>query len=169
MFFGQNDAKAETPILWPLHAKNWLIGKDSDSGRVWGQEEKGTTEEEMSGLHHWIIDMSLSEFRELVLDRETWCAAIHGVSKSWTWLSDWTDLKFPLMHRIRVLRIFIILPSSWNFGNFLYYTDPLPQTSKDTQGVKQRLSVFSKYFIVIHNSFVFPSSVLAPDFYAILI
>ena len=51
-FFGRNDAKAETPILWPIHAKNWLIGKDSDAGRNWGQEEKGTTEDEMAGWHH---------------------------------------------------------------------------------------------------------------------
>ena len=51
-FFGRNDAKAETPVLWPPHAKSWLIGKDSDAGRVWGQEEKGMTEDEMAGWHH---------------------------------------------------------------------------------------------------------------------
>ena len=51
-FFGRNDAKAETPVLWPPHAKSWLIGKDSDAGRDWGQEEKGTTEDEMAGWHH---------------------------------------------------------------------------------------------------------------------
>ena len=51
--FGRNDAKAETPVLWPLHVKSWLIGKDSDAGRDWGQEEKGTTEaHEMAGWHH---------------------------------------------------------------------------------------------------------------------
>ena len=54
VFFGRTDAKAETPILWPLHAKSWLIGKDSDAGRAWGQEEKGTTEDEMAGWHHWL-------------------------------------------------------------------------------------------------------------------
>ena len=52
VFFGRNDAKAETPVLWPPHVKNWLIGKDSDAGRDWGQEEKGTTEDEMAGWHH---------------------------------------------------------------------------------------------------------------------
>ena len=51
MFFGRNDAKAETPVLWPPHAKSWLIGKDSDAGKDWGQE-KGTTENEMAGWHH---------------------------------------------------------------------------------------------------------------------
>ena len=53
-FFGRNDAKAETPVLWPPHGKHWLIGKDPDAGRDWGQEEKGTTEDEMAGWHHWL-------------------------------------------------------------------------------------------------------------------
>ena len=53
-FFGRNDAKAETPVLWPPHAKSWLIGKNSDAGRDWGQEEKGMTEDEMAGWHHWL-------------------------------------------------------------------------------------------------------------------
>ena len=52
VFFGRNDAKAETPVLWPPHVKSWLIGKDSDAGRDLGQEEKGTTEDEMIGWHH---------------------------------------------------------------------------------------------------------------------
>ena len=51
-FFGRNDFKAETPVLGLTHAKRWLIGKDSDAGRDWGQEEKGTTEDEMAGWHH---------------------------------------------------------------------------------------------------------------------
>ena len=52
VFFGRKDAKAETPVLWPPHVKSWLIGKNSDAGRDWGQEEKGTTEDEMAGWHH---------------------------------------------------------------------------------------------------------------------
>ena len=54
IFIGMTDAEAETPILWPPHAKSWLIGKDSDAGRDWGQEAKGTTEDEMAGWHHWL-------------------------------------------------------------------------------------------------------------------
>ena len=54
VFFGRTDAEAETPVLWPPHRKSWLIGKDSDAGRDWGQEEKGTTEDEMAGWHHWL-------------------------------------------------------------------------------------------------------------------
>ena len=53
LLFGRNNAKAEILVLWPPHAKSWLIGKDSDAGRDWGQEEKGTTEDEMAGWHHW--------------------------------------------------------------------------------------------------------------------
>ena len=53
-FFGRNDAKPETPVLWPPHAKSWLIEKDSDAGRDWGREEKGTIEDEMAGWHHWL-------------------------------------------------------------------------------------------------------------------
>ena len=53
-FLGRNDTKAETPVLWPPHAKSWLIGKDPDRGKDWGQEEKGTTEDEMAGWHHWL-------------------------------------------------------------------------------------------------------------------
>ena len=52
--FGRNDAKTETPVLWPPHAKSWLIGKYPDAGRHWGQEERGTTEDEMAGWHHWL-------------------------------------------------------------------------------------------------------------------
>ena len=54
IFTGRTDAEAETPILWPLHVKSWLIGKDPDAGRDWGQEEKGTTEDEMAGWHRWL-------------------------------------------------------------------------------------------------------------------
>ena len=54
VFIGRTDAYAETPVLWPPHAKSWLIGKDSDAGRDWGQEEKGMTVDEMAGWHHWL-------------------------------------------------------------------------------------------------------------------
>ena len=54
VFIGRTDVEAETPILWPPHVKSLLIGKDSDAGRDWGQEVKGTTEDEMAGWHHWL-------------------------------------------------------------------------------------------------------------------
>ena len=93
-FFGRTDAKAETPVLCPPHAKSWLIGKDPDAGWNWGQEEKGMTEDEMAGWHHRLtsLDVSLSELRVLVMDREVWHAAIQGIARSRTRLSDWTEL-----------------------------------------------------------------------------
>ena len=54
VFFGRTNAKAETPVLWPLHVKSWVILKDSDGGRDWGQEEKGMTDDEMPRWHHWL-------------------------------------------------------------------------------------------------------------------
>ena len=54
VFIGRTDAEAETPIVWPTHVKSWLIAKDPDAGSGWGQEEKGTTEDEMAGWHHWL-------------------------------------------------------------------------------------------------------------------
>ena len=54
VFIGRTDAEAETPLLWPPHAKRWLIGKDPDAGRDWGQEGKGMTEDDMVGWHHWL-------------------------------------------------------------------------------------------------------------------
>ena len=94
VFFGRNDAEAETLVLWPPHAKSWLIGKDSDAGTDWRQEEKGTTEDKMAGWHHW-LDGCESEWTPGVGDgREAWHAAIHGVTKSRTQLSDWTELNW---------------------------------------------------------------------------
>ena len=131
-FFGRNDAKAETPVLWPPHAKSWLIGKDSDAVRDWGQEEKGTTEDEMAGCITDSMDVNLSEFRELVMDREAWYAVIHGVARSWTRLSDWTELNWYYKLFLFVFFTLQINISQWEipkqthycFSQFLYIFNP---------------------------------------------
>ena len=93
-FFGRNDVKAEAPVLWPPHAKSWLIGKDSNAGRDWGQEEKGTTEDEMSGWHHW-LDGRESEWTPGVGDGQGGLACCDSwVAKSRTRLSNSTELNW---------------------------------------------------------------------------
>ena len=91
IFTGRTDAAGEAPILWPCYGKKWLIWKDPGDGKYWRQEEKGT---------RWLdvitdsMDMSLNKLLELVLDREAWCVAVHGVTKTQTWLIiNWTEPK----------------------------------------------------------------------------
>ena len=103
---GRN-AKAETPVLWPPHAKSWLIGKDSDAGRDWGQEEKGMTEDEMAGWHHW-LDGHESEWTLGVGDGhgglvccDSWG---HKESDTTEWLI-WSDLpNFPKVSLLMTIR-----------------------------------------------------------------
>ena len=94
VFIGRTDAEAETPVLWPADAKSWFTGKDPDVGKDWGQEEKGITEDEMVGWHHWLNGLGFEWIPGVVMDREAWRAAVHGVAKSQTWLSNWTELNW---------------------------------------------------------------------------
>ena len=99
VFFGRNDAKAEIPVLWPPHAKSWLIGKVSDPGRYWGQEKKGTTEDEMAGWQHR-LDGHDFEWTLGVGDGQGGLesVAVHGVTKNQTQLSDWIELDWLILY-----------------------------------------------------------------------
>ena len=90
VFIGRTDAEAETPGLWPPHAKSWLIGKDSDAGRDWGQE-KGMREDEMAGWHHQ-LDWHESEWTLGVGDGQGGLGYCDSWGHSWTRLSDWMEL-----------------------------------------------------------------------------
>ena len=94
VFFGRNDAEAETPVLWPPHVKSWLIGRDSDAGRDWGQEEKRTTEDEMAGWHHR-LDGHEFEWTPGVGDRQGGLACCSSWGRKdldmTEWL-NWTEL-----------------------------------------------------------------------------
>ena len=115
-FFGRNDVKAENLVLWPPHAKSWLIGKDSDAGRDWGQEENGTTEDEMAGWHHWLNGLE-SEWTPGVGDGQEGllcCDSWSRKESDKTEQLNWTELNgmFTYMNRLTMQEIRGSIPGS---------------------------------------------------------
>ena len=103
VFIGRINVEAETQILWPPNVKNWLIWKDPDAGKDWGQEEKGRQSMRCLNFITDSMVMGLGKLQELVMDREAWHAADQRVTKSWTWLRDWTELTVFYMLKITYL------------------------------------------------------------------
>ena len=93
VFIGRTDAEAENSVLGPPDAKSWLIWKDPDAGKI---EDRRRGQQRMRWLDDITdsMDMGLGGFRELVVDREGWRAAVHGVTKSQTWISNWTEMNW---------------------------------------------------------------------------
>ena len=139
MFFGRTDAEAETPVLGPPHAKSWLTGKDSDAGRDWGQEEKGTTEDEMAGWHHW-LDGCEFEWTPGVGDGQGGLACCNSwgckESDMPEWL-NWTELNWMLTYIYYfnlkvVLFLYVVLFSELGIKNKMlvkWYIDINPAAS----------------------------------------
>ena len=124
---GRNDAEAETPVLWPPHEKNWLIGKNFDAGRDWGQEEKGKTEDEMAGWHHW-FNRCKSEWTPGVGDGQgglaccdSWGCKESDMTEGLNWTElNWTDSLSELDFSESQLKIVDYFPHRWSQLTFKF-------------------------------------------------
>ena len=166
-FFGRNDAKAETLVLWPPHAKSLLIGKDSDAGRDWGQEEKGTTEDEMAGWHHW-LDGAESEWTPGVGDGQgglACCDSWGRKESDMTEWENWTELNCSriISYSVNLIMFFRPLqpffrkaPSTWPCSQQAGLCKPEERTSLSNLSIQGdsffcNLSAYRWYLFIIHK------------------
>ena len=123
VFIGRTDAEAETPVLWPPHVKSWLIGKDPDAGSNWGQDEKGTPEDEMTGWHHWLNGhefgwtLGVGDGQGGLACCDSWGHKESDMTETLHW-TEWIEIsKFtPHPHTL-----FIFLHSTWHFVTFVCF------------------------------------------------
>ena len=116
IFIGRSDVEAETPVLWPPDSKNWLIGKAPDAGNDWRQE-KGMTEDEMVGWHHWLDGYEFEQALGVGDGQGRLVCLVHGVTKSQTRLSGWTELNYTV-HGILQARILEWVAIFFSRGSF---------------------------------------------------
>ena len=122
IFIGRTDVEAETPILWPPNVKNWLIWRNPDAGKEGGWEEKGTTEDEMAGWHHRLNGHEFEWTPGVRNGQGSWCAAVHGVVKSRTGLSYWTELNWRVkISEIHIIPEILFLKQNGLCCNILYF------------------------------------------------
>ena len=129
IFIRRTNAETEAPIFWPSDVKSWLIGKDPDAERDWKQEETGSTEDEIVGWHHWLNGHEFEQTPGDSKGQEAWRAAVYGVAKSQTWLSDWTTTTYVLgekkTHPFSLLLFLITIEKGlvklWIMANLLFH------------------------------------------------